>query len=82
MDYVLSIVWFFILLAILYFMYKKDCDENSQGFWKESKSLIIGAAVFCLLLGGCAHACDTDKTVDSGFNEWTGKPSNPFYPPK
>lgn len=82
MEFVLSIVLFLILLFVLYFIYKTDYNENSQGFWEESKSLIICAAVFCLLLGGCTRSCNTDKTVDSGFNEWTGKPSNPFYPPK
>lgn len=81
MEFVLSIVLFLIILVVLYFIYKNDYTENSQGFWEEGKSLIIGAAVFCLLLGGCTRACNTDKTVDSGFNEWTGKPSNPFYPP-
>lgn len=82
MEFILSIIVFLILLAILYFLYKNDYNENSQGYWNECKSLIIGAAVFCLLLGGCARSCDTDKKVNSGFNEWTGKPSNPFYPPK
>lgn len=76
MEFIASIVVFLILLLVLYFIYKKDSTENSKGFWEESQSLIIGAAVFCLLLGGCTRACNTDKTVDSGFNEWTGEPKN------
>lgn len=82
MDFILSIVLFLIVLVVLYFIYRKDYNENSQGFWKENKSLIIGVAVFFLLLGGCSRACNLDKEVNRGFNEWTGKPSNPFYPPK
>lgn len=75
MEILLMTPIFLILLGGIYFLYASDKDKHSKGFWKECRSLIIIAAVFCLLMGGCVRGCDTSSSRynSDGFNEVTGE---------
>lgn len=64
------------LVGIIFVSHENSRTKYSKGFWKENNVLIIIAVVVSLLFGGCVYSCLNDTPVDSGFNEWTGEPTN------